>query len=796
MRHFMKTSTLSWVILLIMANQIMATTTGKIAGVVKDGETGQPLPGVNVIIMGTSFGASTDVDGRYFIINLPAGKYDVQASMIGYRATIMRDVQVISGLTAEVDYNLALQVLEAEEAVEVVAERPVVQRDLTSGRSIVSSEEIENMPVESVSGVIGTKAGVITDNSGGLHIRGGRSGEVVYMIDGVPMTNPAGSSIAVSLENQSIQELQILSGTFNAEYGQAMSGIINIVTKEGSDKYAGAISSYIGDYYTTNTDVFEFGDELDILNMYNINGSLSGPMPFMGNKFSFFLSGRHYKNGGYIRGIREHDINDVTYLSMESVLEMQDSPYGRAGLLNFIEPYEDYDGNGELAPGSESYIDFDGNGEYDVGEPWRDVNLNGRYDHPGVDFNGDGNFDPEELEFIDINGNGILDGDPFRDANGNNVLDGEPYLDFNGNGVRDGSSGSNEAVRMNTSERTNLQAKLTWRISPKLKFNYNILHNQAESVSYSLGWKYNPDGRPTNQSYSQSHLFDLTHSLSQKMFYNLKAAFYINENKTFWHDLEPDELTQTVTTEYTDIAQLVEDMRAGLFEGGTWYGDPADSLLILQNIITLVTTDGTVEFTRHYPLDDHFDFMLEALDASGYLTSVTIQQILSDTKNALFLPQDLTTSPDYEYYGGGHSHSYTMRRNKSYFFSGALTWQLNNTHQLKTGLGYKVYDMEYLTYYVYVNATDDWIPDAKTTETSTAHDSYDNWMSVSDVMGDKAMDNRSPREFYTYIQDKIELVDMIVNLGLRYDYFNPNYFVPSDYQDPDNPQYFWYTAEE
>lgn len=794
----------------MVASAAYGSTSGKISGRVTDAETGTPLPGVNVVLEGETLGASTDLNGMYYIINVPVGVYNVRASMMGYAETRVSDVKVLGDLTTEVNFNLTTQVLEAGQVVEVVAERPMVQKDLTSGRSIVSAEDIKEMPVESVSGIIGTKAGVVTGTDGAIHIRGGRSSEVSYMIDGVPMTNPAWGGLSSGVENNAVQELQILSGTFNAEYGQAMSGVINIVTKEGATKFQGSLSGYVGDYYTTHTDVFEYADQFKATNIRNVEGSFSGPVPGVGNKLSFFLSGRYYENGGYLRGVQEHMPGDVNYLSTRTVEELLNSPYGEAGLLNFAEPFDDLNGDGQIEPNSEPYIDFDGNGRYNPGEPFRDVNGNDRYDHPGVDLDGDGFLNPEELEFIDLNGNGVLDGDPFHDYNNNGVLDGEPFIDFNGNGVWDsGAGGSGEVMRMNHSQRMNLNSKLTWRITPKMKLNYNVLYNTGMSQDYSLAYKYNPLGRGTNDSYSISHILDFTHSLSNSFFYNLKGSYYESESKTYYRDLLPNELTVNDQKIFTTIDGLIAYAQSEELESGKWYGNINDSLLILRVDVALINSVYGVDRrltnpeSNTYPVDDSLgttevDFvgLLEWMKGrwgnSGW--EITADVTLSDVKNNLFLPNTITFSPPNEYYGGGHNAGYTWRKNQTLYLSGSLTWQYNNTHQIKAGLGYKSHVMNYQTFTTEVSSSTGWIPDGKTPETSYSNDSYTNWLSDRAKVGTIAQSDRQPREYFAYIQDKIELVDMIVNVGLRYDYFNPNYYVPGDYKDPDNPRYYLYTT--
>ena len=138
----------------VLAATVNAATTGKISGKVIDAETGDPLIGANVVIEGTDLGASTDQDGYYHIINIPVGTYSVRAGYIGYQSVRKTEVEVLIGLTSTVNFELKATAIESGEVVEVVAERPIVRKDVTSGRSIISSDEISKMPVETVSGVL------------------------------------------------------------------------------------------------------------------------------------------------------------------------------------------------------------------------------------------------------------------------------------------------------------------------------------------------------------------------------------------------------------------------------------------------------------------------------------------------------------------------------------------------------------------------------------------------------------------------------------------------------------------
>ncbi|GAB4328115.1 MAG: TonB-dependent receptor [Calditrichia bacterium] len=293
---------------------LMAGTTGKIAGVVRDKNSGEGLIGVNIIVEGTSLGGTTDLDGSFIILNIPPGEYTLVFQYIGYREVRLQNVKVSVDFTTRLDVSMQEATIELGETVEVVAEREVVRRDLTSSQVEVTSSDIAAMPSEEFEQVLQTKAGVTRDAGGGFHIRGGRSSEVAFWVDGISVTDGFDGSNAVEVENSAIQSLQVISGTFNAEYGQAMSGIINIVTKEGGEKYSGNISAYTGDYFSSDDDIFYNIDDISPSHLYDFKASLEGPVPFSGKKMRFFTNFRHNYNDGWLYGRREYVPNGDTTL--------------------------------------------------------------------------------------------------------------------------------------------------------------------------------------------------------------------------------------------------------------------------------------------------------------------------------------------------------------------------------------------------------------------------------------------------------------------------------------------------
>ena len=215
---------------------IYAGTQGKISGVIIDKGSKEPISEANIYLEGTELGASTDRDGYYIILNVPPGKYTLVAQYLGYQSQKVEGLEVVSDLTTVANFQLNPTPLESNEAVTVLAEKPLIRPDVTSKLAVVDGNEINAMPVENINDVIASQAGITTDADGNLHLRGGRTSEVIYMVDGQEVADPLDKSFGGLIDNYAIRELQVLSGTFNAEYGAAMSGIINIVTKEGSDQ--------------------------------------------------------------------------------------------------------------------------------------------------------------------------------------------------------------------------------------------------------------------------------------------------------------------------------------------------------------------------------------------------------------------------------------------------------------------------------------------------------------------------------------------------------------------------------
>jgi outer membrane receptor protein involved in Fe transport len=285
---------------LILSGNTFSQSSGKITGKITDESTGEPIPFTNVVIEGTNYGTASDFDGEYIIVNVPSGIYTIIASYIGYVKTKTTNVQVLTDLTTNLDFVLTPTTVSLEEEVVVVAQTPLVKKDLTSTESRVTSEEIENMPLLDLNQLIVLQAGVNRDADGEIHIRGGRSSEISYLINGISITDDYDRSQSVTVETSSIQELQVISGAFNAEYGNALSGVVNLVTKTGGPKFQSNFEAWIGDYTSDNTDIFWNIDDVNPTANYNFQGSISGPL--FTNNLTYFVTVRRLYDDGYIYG--------------------------------------------------------------------------------------------------------------------------------------------------------------------------------------------------------------------------------------------------------------------------------------------------------------------------------------------------------------------------------------------------------------------------------------------------------------------------------------------------------------
>lgn len=698
---------LFWLAITVTTQVLWAGSTGKIMGRVTDATTGKPLVGVNVFINELNLGAAADLDGQFYILNVPVGIYTVQAQYIGYSGMEITEVKVNADLTTPLDIELSSEIIQSSETVVVVAKRALVQKDLTASRRTLTSDDLADMPVASVEGAVSLSAGAVND--GGLHLRGGRATEVVYLFDGIALNDPlTGNPNDADVPIMAVDEANILSGGFGAEYGNAQSGVINIVSSEGRQNFAGKLryttSAIVADAFTGidpherqklefNGSIPLFSSRMNLVIAGEVNesyGRFSNQYSDLNNytaKFTYKLneaikfkfSGLYTKSisqWGYSHGYSHTIQEDRMRSYMPRYLEEFDGSTGdfTDGMLT-DEEIPEYFRSWFTTPGLQTE-DLNGNGVLDDGE---DQNDNNKIDSEGILDHWYGN---GVLNTEDINFNGILD--PNEDLNGNGILDSE------------------DADRDSSLTNYNMAERLPW--------------TQRSSNLIMGGW---------------------THSLSAKTFYEVKIARYetgldnniierVNEDRNYNHQLDEGE-------DLNGNGKL----DAYNSQEKTWgYDDSKDMFHDANN-------------------NDYVDESERDWDGDGDIDDIDKKQWI----DWVDFPVDEGFKHYRDFYGVGPHNPYTYNRDHWHSDNKVtttakfdLTSQFNMNNKVGAGVEFKGYDL-------------------------FNHDPPDRYGYAENY-------SVSPWDLSIYANDKMEFPGLIVNIGLRWEWFNPNQDYPGDVTDP------------
>lgn len=252
-------------------------TTGKIEGTVRD-QSGAPIAGAQVLIVGSAFASTSNEQGYYFINNVPAGVMTVRGQYIGYAPSEVRNVRVFAGQTMTVNLALEQRAIEVG-GVNIIAEtQPIVPRDQVTSKPIISGELIQNLPTDNIQGALRLQPGVV-ESARGLSIRGGRVGEAAIYVDGVPVRSVSGNTGmgTSTVGANALEEASVTTGAIGATQGDAQSGVISFVTRSGGPRMSGYVS-----YSTDEVSGQTYGQGLN-----RVEASLGGPLA---RNLTFFLS--------------------------------------------------------------------------------------------------------------------------------------------------------------------------------------------------------------------------------------------------------------------------------------------------------------------------------------------------------------------------------------------------------------------------------------------------------------------------------------------------------------------------
>ena len=669
-------------IILLLTNLItsvcLSQTTGKIIGKISDLETSEVLIGVNIMLLGTDFGAASDINGDFFLINLPPGFYDLSVGMIGYKNTVIEDVQVSVNRTTPLSLHLTPSVLEGDVVI-VKADQVSIKKDQTSSIKNISSDQIDILPVENIGQIIGMQAGIVAG-----HFRGGRSTEVTYLVDGIKVDEVySGASSTIELETGSVSELEIITGTFNAEYGRAMSGVVNQVTKSGGDKFKTSLQTGYANYITSNVEVFPGIDQFDENRSLDYHFQLSGPI--IKGKVNFFVNYRLEDNYNHLNGLHYFNPTDESdYLSDSSSSwlsehtgehEMESYCMSSKGVAildeenNYI-----YDesvcineyGECEIL---QSVCSFNQGIMPTRNQLYCEIELSGTFIESYIV--------TERMSKTQCMTLGIL----YENTTDlNNPYENTTFISGVEIGYHVGSP-SDALVPLNLTKNTSLFSKVTFNIIDGLRFSLLYSINTNDWAEYNHYYKYNPFGMPKNESFTSLTALQWNYMLTRSFFIEGKHSYMSN------------------------------------YYGRYLFENPLSTSYISDN------------YSGGVP---------------GFST-------------------------------GGQDKSHTRRTTTELTSSIKINMQLNRNHSLKTGIDYSDYNIDNKEYLIIEN------PESSLIGVYSAYIQPDSIQSPDDDIF-----YVNPSEFSFFIQDKAEYDEMVINLGLRYDHFNPNCYYPSNYRNPAN----------
>ena len=290
--RFLRDASVALVWIVVSAGSAHAATTGTISGVVRDKATKQVLPGVTVFVEGTKLGGIANDKGAFRIINVPAGKVTLRAKIIGYNDFVLTDVEVRPDFESDVSLDMVSEAI-AQAPVVVEATRPLIQKDATGTTRFISGDDIQKLPTRGYRDAAAQQTGVVnfqrqidreSQNQPTLIIRGGRPNETAYFVDGFSQQDPLTGTSSTAISNNAIEEVVVMTGGFNPEYGRIMSGAVNVVTREGAKKFFGSLEGV-----TDGPSGSWIGAPSTDYNVYD--GSLGGPLIPHKDDVTFYVSG-------------------------------------------------------------------------------------------------------------------------------------------------------------------------------------------------------------------------------------------------------------------------------------------------------------------------------------------------------------------------------------------------------------------------------------------------------------------------------------------------------------------------
>ncbi|MDZ4759175.1 MAG: carboxypeptidase regulatory-like domain-containing protein [Bacteroidota bacterium] len=288
----MKKLILLLIIIIIKAHYIYAQTGAIFGQVMETGTTKMPVAAVQINVKGTAKTTKTDSLGMYEIGNLKAGEYTLEFVLSGYEKIIYNDLKVTANERLKQDVEMAPIVVTMDQEVKVIGKRKLIDIEKPQSGGYVSQEQLELSPVRSVEKIINTQAGVM-NSPAGINIRGGRSYETGFLVDGVSATDPlSGTGFGLDLGSNSVQDIEVTTGGIGADVGDATAGVVSTKLKSGGDKteiFAQYKRDNFGNYKTWNSVFNQQSLEMNYGGSIKIKKAMNGSKA---KKLRFYTAGK------------------------------------------------------------------------------------------------------------------------------------------------------------------------------------------------------------------------------------------------------------------------------------------------------------------------------------------------------------------------------------------------------------------------------------------------------------------------------------------------------------------------
>jgi len=682
-------------ILLLMPLFLYSQNVGKITGVVVD-EAGGALIGANIQVEGSSLGQASGSTGDFTILDVPVGTHSIKCDFIGYRPVRISNVIVSSGLTSEITFTLSREAIEAG-IVEVVAKKPIINKNATNTTRIITSDAIENLPLRGVEAIVATQTGTVSDD-GNIYVRGSRAGDVAYYVDGVYMNNAYTMDNTSTVSNSAMEEVQFQSGGFSAEYGNVNGGVVNTTTRIGGDELKiGAESIFgLGASDGSSEGIHSYG--------YNLsNFSVSGPIS---DNIKFFVS---------VESRGTDDLNPSSHPSY-TMDRTEFSPldtsinYGYGLLLddNGYAVKDEFENVTvvDLSGSPHAFVDAEdvACNEGDEGCS-ANPNFNSSYGMAPEGFDGDGDFFSYYRHVSDI----VQDSMGVWVEVADTIYSGYNNLQTN-YGTKANSGGT----------RTTVSGNISFDFSPlriKVGGNLNTEEGRTYIHDYSL---VNSANNPKFEEKAVSAYANATYSISDNSYLKFGLSYYNFK----------DEFGDNTYFNNLDFASLNSYGEIGSDLYTAMQGTNPTSLGQVAKFNAFGTTYNDYDLNE----TSYFGTKLDYLNQFG----------------------------DHEFRSG-----FEYRKNEIKYYRLAQPMEVTLKYyqaKMDTSLD---------------SSDDEWLY-------GTYHDAYAENLGYSVDGKDSGNGYQAPGEPIVmgfYVQDKIELEDLVVNAGLRFDYFDPQAEAPDDWSD-------------